>query len=43
MTIDSSMLACKIPWTREPGRLQSTGYHKESDITECIHTHMDIM
>ena len=21
----SSILACKIPWTEEPGRLQSTG------------------
>ena len=21
----SSILACKIPWTKEPGKLQSTG------------------
>ena len=25
MTIHSSTLACRIPWTEEPGRLQSTG------------------
>ena len=25
MAIHSSSLACKIPWTEEPGRLQSTG------------------
>ena len=29
----SSVLACKIPWTEEPGGLQSRGY-KESDTTE---------
>ena len=25
MATDSSVLAWKIPWTEEPGRLQSTG------------------
>ena len=25
MAIHSSILACKIPWTEEPGRLQSVG------------------
>ena len=25
MAIHSSILACRIPWTEEPGRLQSTG------------------
>ena len=25
MTIHSSILACRIPWTREPGWLQSMG------------------
>ena len=25
MATHSSTLACKIPWTEEPGRLQSTG------------------
>ena len=29
----SSILAWQIPWTEEPGKLQSTG-HKESDMTE---------
>ena len=29
----SSILAWRILWTEEPGRLQSTG-HKESDMTE---------
>ena len=32
----SSTLAWKIPWTEEPGRLQSMG-HKESDMTEQLH------
>ena len=29
----SSILAWKIPWTGELGRLQSTGWQKELDIT----------
>ena len=33
----SSILAWKIPWTEEPGRLQSMG-HKESDMTATEHT-----
>ena len=35
MTSHSSILACRIPWTEEPGRLQSKG-HKESDTIEHI-------
>ena len=31
----SSILAWKIPWTEESGRLQSRGY-RESDTTEAI-------
>ena len=31
----SSILAWRIPWTEEPGGLQSTG-HKESDTTERL-------
>ena len=31
----SSILAWEIPWTEEPGRLQSQG-HKESDTTEQL-------
>ena len=29
MTTHSSVLAWKIPWTEEPGRLQSMGYMTE--------------
>ena len=32
MTTHSSILAWEIPWTEEPGRLQSKG-SKESDMT----------
>ena len=35
MTIYSSILAWEIPWTEEPGRLQSMG-GKESDRTEQL-------
>ena len=35
----SSILAWKIPWTEEPGGLQSMG-HKELDSTEHIHRHI---
>ena len=35
MTACSRNLAWKIPWTEEPGRLQSIG-HKESDTTEQL-------
>ena len=38
MVTHSSILAWRIPWTEEPGRLQCTG-HKESDTTE--HEHWD--
>ena len=34
----SSILAWEIPWTEEPGGLQSTG-RKESDTTEQLHFH----
>ena len=33
MTIHSSILAWRIPWTEEPDRLQSMG-SQESDTTE---------
>ena len=36
MATHSSILAWKIPWTEEPGRLQSMGC-KESDMTEQAH------
>ena len=30
----SSILAWKIPWTEEPGGLQSTEGHRDSDMTK---------
>ena len=42
MATFSSILAWRIPWTKEPGRLQSRGC-KESDVTEQhTHTHTHI-
>ena len=38
MATRSSILAGEIPWTEEPGRLQSMG-HKEPDTTEGLHFH----
>ena len=35
MAIDSSILAWEIPWTEEPGGLQSMG-HEESDMTKWL-------
>ena len=35
MATHSSILAWRIPWTEEPGRLQSMG-HKESGMTEWV-------
>ena len=35
MAAHSSILAWEIPWTEEPGGLQSWG-HKESDTTERL-------
>ena len=43
MAPHSSTLAWKIPWTEEPGRLQSMGSlrigHKLSDFTFTFHFH----
>ena len=36
MATHSSILVWKIPWTEEPGRLQSTWGCKESDTTERL-------
>ena len=33
MATHSSILAWEIPWTEEPGRLQSMGSQEESDTT----------
>ena len=46
MTIHSSILAWRIPWTEDPGGLQSTGLqkigHDWSDLA-CMNTHMYIL
>ena len=38
MATHSSILAWRIPWTEEPGGLQSMG-HKKSEMTDHTHTH----
>ena len=38
----SSTFAWKIPWTEEPGRLQSMG-SLESDTTERLHFHFSLL
>ena len=40
MATHFSILAWEIPWTEEPGRLQSMGSQKESDtLSNYTHTH----
>ena len=43
MATHSSIVAWEIPWTEDPGRLQSMG-SQESDVTERlnipVHTHI---
>ena len=41
MATHSSILAWRIPWTEEPGRLQSMG-SKSLDMTECLTLSLDI-
>ena len=41
MAPHSSILAWKIPWMEEPGRLQSMG-SLESDTTEQLHFHFSL-
>ena len=41
MAPDSSTFAWKIPWTEEPGGLQSMG-SLESDTTERLHFHFSL-
>ena len=36
MATQSSILAWRIPWTEEPGRLQSTGSHNWSDLAHML-------
>ena len=42
MATHSSTLTWRIPWTEEPGRLQSLG-HKEMDMTEQLHLHFHML
>ena len=37
----STILAWRIPWTEEPGRLYSPRGHKESDTTEQLSLSLD--
>ena len=41
MATQSSIIAWRIPWTEEPGGLQSTG-RKGSDMTEQLHFHFHL-
>ena len=41
MAPHSSTFAWKIPWTEEPGRLQSMG-SLDSDVTQCLHFHFSL-
>ena len=34
MTTHSSILTCEIPWTEEPGGLQSTGWQRYNSVTK---------
>ena len=39
MALHSSTLAWKIPWTEEPGRLQSTGSLSQTRLSDFTFTH----
>ena len=39
MTTCSSILVWKVPWTEEPGGLQSTGLQRVKHILATGHTH----
>ena len=43
MATHSSILAWEIPWTEEPGGLQSMGSQKESDMTERLDNYSIMM
>ena len=42
MAVHSSTLAWKIPWTEEPGRLQSVGLLRVGHTTERLHFHFSL-
>ena len=39
MATHSSILAWKIPWTEEPGRIQSIGWQRVGTTERLTHTH----
>ena len=41
MATHFSILAWKIPWTEETGKLQSTGLQSQTRVSEHAHTHSD--
>ena len=43
MATPSSILACKIPWTEEPGRLQSMGLLNQTPLRYQITTKMGLI
>ena len=43
MATHSSILACKIPWTEEPGGLQSMGLQRVGHDRATKHTHTHIL
>ena len=42
MATHSSILTWTVPWTEEPGRLQSMESRKESDMTEQLTLHFSL-
>ena len=44
MATQSSILAWRIPWTEEPGRLQSVGSQRagHDGVTKHIHTYIQL-
>ena len=39
MAAQSSALAWRIPWTEEPGRLQTVGLQSQTRLSDYTHTH----
>ena len=42
MATYSSILAWRIPWTEEPGKLHSSCGHKELDLTERLNLNLNL-
>ena len=39
MATHSSVLAWRIPWTEEPGGLQSMGWQSQTQLSTAVHTY----